>query len=133
MLSLKFLSETLSLKFVFLDKIGLIRKGTIILFNFYNLHRNEEWWGPEAHKFNPDNFLPEATESRHPFAFLPFGGGPRMCLGYQYAIYNIKVGLILLLSRYRFETKLKLTDLRYKFSVTLKLLNKHMVTIHPRN
>lgn len=118
---------------LFLDKIGTIRKGTIILFNFYNLHRNEEWWGPDANKFNPENFSLEATEGRHPFAYLPYSGGPRMCLGYQYATYNIKVGLIILLTRYRFETDLKLEDLRYKFSVTLKLLNKHLVRIYKRN
>lgn len=50
-----------------------------------------------------------------------------MCVGYQYAQINVKLGLLILLSRFKFTSDLKLEDLTYKFSVTLKLLNGHMV------
>lgn len=95
--------------------------------NFYNLHRLKSVWGEDADQFNPDNWLPEKVAQRHPYSFMPFSAGPRMCVGYQYAQINVKLGLLMLLSRYKFTTDLKMEDLQYKFSVTLKLLNGHKV------
>lgn len=118
---------------LFSDKIGHIAKGTQFVIGIYNLHRNPEWWGPDANEFNPDHFHPDRASSRHSFAFLPFHGGPRMCIGAQYAILSIKVGLIVLLSQFRFETSLKMEDLKFKYTITLGLQNGHMVRMYQRN
>lgn len=115
------------------DKIGFVEKGTIFGMNFYNLHRWKHIWGEDANEFNPDRFLPENSVDRHPYAFLPFSGGPRTCLGYQYGICTIKTGLINILSRYKFSTDLKMEDLVFKFSVTMKLVTKHLVRVHERH
>lgn len=103
-----------------------------MLVNFYNLHRWKHIWGNDADQFNPDHFLPEEIAKRNPYCFLPFSGGPRTCLGYQYAQINIKVGLLMILSRFKFTTRLKMDQFEYKFSITLKLLNKHMVKVYKR-
>lgn len=58
----------------------LIPKGVEILVQIYDLHHNPDIY-PDPEKFDPDRFLPENTANRHPFAYLPFSGGPRNCIG----------------------------------------------------
>ncbi|XP_063708048.1 probable cytochrome P450 313a4 [Culicoides brevitarsis] len=114
------------------DPLGVIPKGTILVFNFWKLHRWPEFWGPDAKKFNPDNFLPENVAARHPYAHLPFSSGPRNCVGMNYALASIKVGLIKVLAKYRFTSKLKLEEFQFKASITLKLVGGHQVQVHRR-
>ena len=58
-------------------------KGTTILIPLYCLHRREEDWGPDANAFRPERW-----ESGSPanWTYIPFLAGPRMCIGYQFAI-----------------------------------------------
>jgi len=49
----------------------LIPKGAIVLLSIYGMHRNEKYWGSDAHKFKPERFL---EELEYPFAFAPFSG-----------------------------------------------------------
>ncbi len=56
---------------------------------------------PNPTVFNPDNFLPEARASRNPYAYIGFGHGPRNCIGMRFAMFQIKVVLAKVLSKYR--------------------------------
>ncbi len=68
----------------------------------YVLHRNEQYWeNPEA--FIPERFLPENSKNRVKNTYLPFGGGPRMCIGNNFALMEIQVVLTMLLQRFRVE------------------------------
>ena len=61
----------------------------------YLVHRRPELW-PNPDQFNPDRFL-ETRQS--PYTFLPFGGGPRRCLGAAFASYQMKIVIAEILSR----------------------------------
>lgn len=62
--------------------IALI-KGTTVLVPLYCLHRREEYWGADANVFRPERW---DTDSPAHFTYIPFLAGPRMCIGYQFAI-----------------------------------------------
>lgn len=65
------------------------------------IHYDPEYY-PEPHEFRPERFEPAALQQRHPMAFLGFGDGPRNCIGLRFGRMQVKVGLITLLSSYRF-------------------------------
>jgi cytochrome P450 len=62
----------------------MISEGSVVVVCAYTLHRHPEFW-PDPNIFDPDRFLPERMSGRPRFAYVPFGGGPRICLGGQLA------------------------------------------------
>ena len=81
----------------------LIPKGTAVVMASYAVHRNPAYW-PDPERFDPTRFEPEKIKERHKFAYIPFGGGPRLCIGKDFAIMEILAVLALVLST--FEVKL---------------------------
>lgn len=74
--------------------------GTDVLISAYVTHRHPELWeDPEG--FDPDRFLPERSADRHRFAYLPFGGGPRQCIGNGFAMMEATLVLATVAQRYR--------------------------------
>ncbi len=62
-----------------------IRKGTLVIVSQWVLHRHKLLWG-EPDLFDPRRFLPGAREKIDRFAYLPFGAGPRICIGATFAL-----------------------------------------------
>lgn len=62
----------------------VIPKNAIVLMSQYVMHRDPRWF-PSPEKFMPERFTPEAKASRPRFAYFPFGGGPRQCIGEPFA------------------------------------------------
>lgn len=79
-----------------------IPKGMVIVPYIYGIHHSPLLYDePEA--FRPERMLPENKKERHPFAYLPFGGGPRLCIGLNFAMFEMQLALIHLLRHYDFE------------------------------
>lgn len=64
----------------------VIEKGTSITIPAMAIHHDEEYY-PDALKFDPDRFSEENSRNRHQYAFIPFGEGPRICVG-KHAIHR---------------------------------------------
>lgn len=60
-------------------------KGSCFNLSIYSIHRDPRWWGSDAHVWKPERFEPKEVEKHHPAQFIPFGIGPRNCVGYNLA------------------------------------------------
>ncbi|XP_053963831.1 probable cytochrome P450 313a4 [Anastrepha ludens] len=107
-------------------------KGFSILISIFDVHRRTDIWGPNAHKFNPDNFLPENLEGKHPYAYMPFSKGMRNCIGWKYALMAIKVLLAGFVRNFSFSTTAKLEDLKFSNNISLKYTFEPKLTIKHR-
>lgn len=79
-----------------------IPAGAHIFFSQYILHRNETWF-PDPLRFDPSRHTPEAKAARPKFAYFPFGGGGRQCIGESFAWMEGILGLATIASRWRLK------------------------------
>jgi cytochrome P450 len=86
------------------DRVGDVAipaGSTVIVFVYGAHHASRYWQDPET--FDPERFSKEEVKQRTPFTFLPFGGGPRVCIGQHYAMLQVLMILSDLIRRYDFE------------------------------
>nr|AIL94159.1 cytochrome P450 CYP3026A5 [Tigriopus japonicus] len=79
-----------------------LKKGCEVHINAMAIHANPDIY-PDPEKYDPERFTKEAKASRHPYAFLGFGQGPRNCIGMRFALLEAKLGLFAVLRKYKFE------------------------------
>ncbi|MEO8030545.1 MAG: cytochrome P450 [Gemmatimonadota bacterium] len=79
-----------------------IVKGTLILASPWVTHRDPRWW-PDPLRFDPLRFTESAKATRPKFAYFPFGGGPRICVGEQFAWMEGVLIVASVLQRFEFE------------------------------
>ncbi|KAJ5101401.1 hypothetical protein NUU61_003623 [Penicillium alfredii] len=60
-----------------------VKKGSMVAYNVFAMHRRNDFWGKDARIFRPERWEENA---KHGWEYLPFNGGPRICLGQQYAL-----------------------------------------------
>jgi cytochrome P450 len=86
------------------DRVGDIEipRGSTVIVYVYGAHHAPNYWeSPES--FAPERFIKGSEKQRTPFTYLPFGGGPRVCIGNQYAMLQILMILSDVLRRYDFQ------------------------------
>ena len=67
----------------------------------YALHHDPEAW-PDPEKFDPERFCSPAKDTRHPYQFIPFGAGPRKCIGMRLSMVETKIVLVKTLLSFKF-------------------------------
>ena len=89
-----------------------IPKGANVLIPIWAMHRHPDYF-PDPEKYDPERFMPENKDRLHPYAFAPFGHGPKNCIGMKFAYMSIKSILARILMQFRFEERAD-TKLQYK-------------------
>ncbi|MCC7209359.1 MAG: cytochrome P450 [Anaerolineae bacterium] len=79
-----------------------IPAGRRVLYSIYLTHRDRTYW-PDADRFDPDRFSPEHARQHSPYQYLPFGGGPRNCIGRAFAQVEAKIVLARILQRFELQ------------------------------
>lgn len=94
-----------------------IKKDQVVIVPVYPLHYNAEYFSnPE--QFIPERFSDEIKKTRDSASFLPFGSGPRACIGMRFALIEMKLLLASILSKYRFSTCEKTPVICFVFLIT---------------
>ena len=101
------------------DRLGGYRlpKGWMAFVIPYVLHRLPAYW-PNPDAFDPDRFSPEHSADRPKFVYVPFGAGPRACVGLHFA--SVEGLLLLALIGCRYDLRLAQERVELQFMVTLR-------------
>lgn len=101
-------------------------RGAIVAFSRFSLHRHPEFWR-EPDRFDPQRFAPDQEEnSRTSGAYVPFGYGPRLCIGLNFAMLELLVIIATVIQRYRVVLT---PDNRHEMAARLTMTPKYGVKV----
>lgn len=83
-----------------------LKKGQKVVVSVLGMHRDPEYF-PNPEIFDPDRFSPENKDNIVPYSYLPFGEGPRICIGLRFGMMQTKVALTVLLKEFLFTLNSK--------------------------
>jgi cytochrome P450 len=98
-----------------------IRPGTTVLIPIHHIHHDERWW-PDPDTFDPNRFIGDAIKDRPRSAYLPFGGGRRICIGQSFALMEMVFMAAIMSQRFTFDVQ---RDDPVELEATLTLRPKH--------
>ncbi|KAI7740929.1 hypothetical protein M8C21_033056 [Ambrosia artemisiifolia] len=103
-------------------------RGTLIQINALILHHDKDMWGEDANEFNPQRFYEGvSTVTKGQAAYLPFGGGPRICVGQNFAILEAKMALAMILQRFTFELSPSYSHAPYAIPTLQPQFGAHLI------
>ncbi|XP_068900865.1 probable cytochrome P450 6a14 [Tenebrio molitor] len=85
----------------FPDSDVVLKEGSQVLIPIRGLHSDPEFF-PDPEKFDPDRFHPDRRHEIDPYSYIPFGEGPRNCIGLRFGMMEIKTALVTVLRDYKF-------------------------------
>ncbi|CAK9813265.1 Cytochrome P450 9e2 [Anthophora plagiata] len=111
-----------------------VNPGDNILFVIYGMHRDPKYF-PDPETFDPERFNKERVASINPYTYIPFGVGPRKCIGNRFALMETKIVLVHLLQKFVIKTNEKTPNpiVYKKGSFTLVPVNGIWVTLVKRD
>ncbi|XP_014286356.1 cytochrome P450 6k1 isoform X2 [Halyomorpha halys] len=77
-----------------------LERGDNMLIPVFSIHRDPQYY-PDPEKFDPERFSPENIGSIRPFTYMPFGEGPRICIGNRFGLMQTKVGIMTVLRDFK--------------------------------
>jgi cytochrome P450 len=107
-----------------------VEAGTLLLVGIYAMHRDPSLWDHPL-VFDPDRFSPENSKDRDRWQFLPFGGGPRSCIGDHFAMLEATLGLATIIK----NAEIQSLDDDFPLAVPLTMVAAAPIRarVHPRN
>ncbi|XP_066250521.1 probable cytochrome P450 4aa1 [Euwallacea similis] len=105
--------------------------GTDIFISPFATHRLPHFF-PEPLKFDPERFRSDKLKKMHPYSFLPFSSGPRNCIGFKFAYFQMKVLIASIVKNYSIALRDGCQDLKLAYRVTLRAKGGIWLTIQPR-
>jgi cytochrome P450 len=98
-----------------------VKKGTNIGLFIYFAHRDPRWWDQPEH-FIPERFSPENEQNIRQSTYLPFGAGPRICIGNHFAMMEAQIMLAMIAQRYQL-----------RLAPGQQVIPEPLVTLRPKN
>ncbi|XP_076996612.1 cytochrome P450 3A12-like isoform X2 [Tamandua tetradactyla] len=80
----------------------IIPKGTVVMIPSYVIHQDPDIWS-KPEEFHPERFSKENKENIDPYTYMPFGAGPRNCIGMRFALMSLKMALVSVLQHFSFK------------------------------
>ena len=109
-----------------------IPKGTLFSLYLYGLHHDPKSWEAPA-EFRPGRFAPgQGRPGQHPFAYAPFGGGPRLCIGMQFALTEMQLVVLELLRQFNVEEVAGQPPMQLQPLITLRPKDDFQVRLRRR-
>ena len=102
-----------------------IRRGSTVLIPIHHIHHDPRWWS-DPERFDPTRFLDTIAKDRPRSAYLPFGGGRRICIGQSFALMEMVLMAAIMSQRFTFDLA---PDCAVELKATLTLRPKHGVHV----
>jgi cytochrome P450 len=106
-----------------------IPRGTLVFISPYATHHDPRFF-PEPERFDPDRFSPNRQQSIAQFAYIPFGGGPRICIGNHFSFTLLTMALAVIGQRFRITLRVDLTKIVPDPSLALRPRRGVTVQLH---
>lgn len=99
----------------------VVKKGYLLGYHPYTMGRTEAFWGKDCLEFKPERFLNKPKPS--PFLFSAFQAGPRICIGQNLALFEMKYVITRLLYEFYFSLEQPKSSVTYVTTITLPIKN----------